>query len=227
MPRPGMRNATLAERVRNVRVELFGERGTAALADALHLPEHTWRNYEAGVTIPAVVILRFIEVCGIDPDWLLLGRGRKYASRGRAGSTDAAVGAGSDGSETMPDEVVTTGMPADVGSDRPRQHRAGGGGGAEAMGERLDDLLERAGGDGGSASTGIRTTPERAEEDLLEAWFRERHRSIEYSLILGRARRLLSRIQAGGMGPAVSKRQVRSLLRAIEAVEQVDQAGDA
>src|SRR4051812_25709907 len=95
------------------------------------------------------------------------------------------------------------------------------------MTERFDDLLERAGGDGGSASVGIRTIPEQAEGDLLEAWLRERHRSIEYSLILGRVRRLLSRIQAGDTCPARSKRQVRRLLRAIEAVERVDPAGDA
>jgi hypothetical protein len=95
------------------------------------------------------------------------------------------------------------------------------------MTERFDDLLERAGGDGGSASTGIRTIPEWAEGDLLEAWLRERHRSIEYSLILDRVRRLLSRMQAGDTCPTESNRQVRRLLREIEAVERVDPAGDA
>ncbi len=95
------------------------------------------------------------------------------------------------------------------------------------MTEGFDDLLERAGGDGGSASSGIRTVTEHAEGNLLEAWLRERHRSIEYSLILGRVYRLLSRIQTEDTCPARSKKQVRRLLREIEAVQRVDPAGDA
>ena len=91
MPSPGMRNPALAERVRGFREELFGKEAGAALADALQLTERTWKNYESGVTIPAVVILQFIEVCGVNPDWLRSGRGRKYTSRDRAGSTTTAV----------------------------------------------------------------------------------------------------------------------------------------
>jgi len=221
-----MRNPALAERVREMREELFGEQGAAALADALQLTERTWKNYESGVTIPAVVILQFIEVCGVNPDWLRSGRGRKYTSRDRAGSTTTAVGAGSLGSGATPGVVVTTGLPADEGTDPPRRHRKVGGLG-RAMNEHFEDLLSRAGGDGGLASTRICTISDRAEGDILEAWFRERHRSVEYSLILGRVRNLLSRIQVGDTCPTEIKRQARRLLRAIDAVEQVVQAGDA
>jgi hypothetical protein len=71
---------TLAHRVREVRCELFGEMGQARLAQELRLPAATWRNYEAGVVIPAAVILRFIAVTGADPGWLLTGRGDRYTA---------------------------------------------------------------------------------------------------------------------------------------------------
>ena len=72
----------LASRVREIREELFGEHGGPLLADALRLPYRTWANYEAGCTIPAQVILRFIEFTRTDPHWLLTGEGEKYLSRG-------------------------------------------------------------------------------------------------------------------------------------------------
>jgi hypothetical protein len=69
------KQVALAERVREVRRQLYGESGAATLADALNLPVRTWLNYESGVLIPAPVILRFIEVTGANPHWLLTGEG--------------------------------------------------------------------------------------------------------------------------------------------------------
>lgn len=74
----------LAQRVREIRLERFGEVGGPVLAEALGLPERTWANYESGVTIPALVILRFVEVTGANPRWLRTGRGEKYGD-GRLG----------------------------------------------------------------------------------------------------------------------------------------------
>ena len=71
----------LASRVREVREELFGAHGGPLLAEALRIPYRTWANYEAGCTIPAQVILRFIECTHADPHWLLTGDGEKYVSR--------------------------------------------------------------------------------------------------------------------------------------------------
>ena len=73
-------NATqgLAQRVREIRVERFGEDGGPLLAETLGLPERTWHNYESGVTIPALVILRFVELTGVSPRWLRTGKGDKY-----------------------------------------------------------------------------------------------------------------------------------------------------
>jgi hypothetical protein len=68
----------LGRRVCEIRTELFGEDGGPILADVLNLPSRTWMHYECGVTIPAHVILIFIEVSGTNPHWLLTGRGNKY-----------------------------------------------------------------------------------------------------------------------------------------------------
>ena len=62
-------------------MERFGEGGGPLLAEALGLPERTWQNYESGVTIPAPVILRFIELTGANPRWLRTGAGGRYGDR--------------------------------------------------------------------------------------------------------------------------------------------------
>lgn len=71
----------LAERVLEVRRELYGDHGGPDLAAALGLPQRTWADYEQGVAIPADVMLRFLEQTGADPHWLLTGRGPKYVDR--------------------------------------------------------------------------------------------------------------------------------------------------
>ncbi len=68
----------LSERLHEVRVELFGERGGSEMARRLSLPVRTWYNYEAGVTVPAEVLLRFMELTAVEPMWLLHGRGPKF-----------------------------------------------------------------------------------------------------------------------------------------------------
>ncbi len=71
----------LAHRVRQIRVELYGEHGGPLLAQALRIPFRTWHHYEGGRAIPAQSILRFIEVTDAHPHWLLTGEGDKYLSR--------------------------------------------------------------------------------------------------------------------------------------------------
>lgn len=68
----------LAERLREVRTEIFGERGGPELSRQLGLPVRTWYNYEVGVTVPAEVLLRFVELTNVEPIWLLHGRGPKF-----------------------------------------------------------------------------------------------------------------------------------------------------
>ena len=42
----------LGRRVRQVRMDLYGENGGPMLAEALRLPFRTWVNYELGITSP-------------------------------------------------------------------------------------------------------------------------------------------------------------------------------
>ena len=72
----------LAERLASLRSELFGERGGPEMARRLGIPVRTWYNYEAGVTVPAEVILRIIELTSIEPTWLLHGKGPKFRQGG-------------------------------------------------------------------------------------------------------------------------------------------------
>lgn len=84
---------SLAERLSALRAELYGERGGPELARQLGLPVRTWYNYESGVTVPAEVILRIIELTAIEPIWLLHGKGQKFRSQA-ADRHDPAVGPG-------------------------------------------------------------------------------------------------------------------------------------
>ncbi len=68
----------LALRVREIRHEIFGEDGGSFLADRLGLSSDTWAEFESGRTIPALVILRFVDLTHVNPRWLRTGRGDKY-----------------------------------------------------------------------------------------------------------------------------------------------------
>ena len=71
-------NDLLASRVREIRLERFGNDGTATVAKAMNIPTRTWENFENGVTIPAWILLQFIEITGVQPYWLLTGNGERY-----------------------------------------------------------------------------------------------------------------------------------------------------
>jgi hypothetical protein len=68
----------LARRLRAVRLDKYGEHGGPLLAEGLGIPTRTWARYESGAPIPGLVLLRFIEVAGIETRWLLTGEGRRY-----------------------------------------------------------------------------------------------------------------------------------------------------
>jgi hypothetical protein len=78
LPEAVQTKASLSERLRAIRAELFGERGGPELARRLGIPIRTWYNYESGVTVPGEVILRFVELTGVDPIWLLHGEGPRF-----------------------------------------------------------------------------------------------------------------------------------------------------
>jgi phage repressor protein C with HTH and peptisase S24 domain len=70
--------AQVSGRLREVRQELFGDHGGPDLARRLNLPARTWYNYETGVTVPAEVLLGFIDQTGANPRWLLTGEGSRF-----------------------------------------------------------------------------------------------------------------------------------------------------
>jgi hypothetical protein len=83
----------LAERLRALRAELFGDRGGPELSRRLGLPIRTWYNYESGVTVPAEVVLKIIELTSVEPMWLLHGEGPKFR-QGRPGRSESMPGSG-------------------------------------------------------------------------------------------------------------------------------------
>jgi hypothetical protein len=83
MLRQNHRQATLAQRLHEIRLEVFGEEGVPLLAEALHLPAGTWRTYERGARIPSAILLRFIEISGASLLWLLAGAGEPFLERDR------------------------------------------------------------------------------------------------------------------------------------------------
>jgi len=92
--------ASLSRRLREIRQEIFGEHGGPELARRLSLPARTWYNYETGVTVPAEVLLGFIEQTGANPTWLLNGEGPRY----RNSQEDRLI------SEMTPVELIRRGL---------------------------------------------------------------------------------------------------------------------
>lgn len=93
----------LAERLRTIRVELYGDRGGPELARQLEIPNRTWYNYEIGVTVPAEILLRFLEVTSVEPHWLLHGDGPRF----RTASAQAEPAA-------VPDPAPTSSSPIEA-----------------------------------------------------------------------------------------------------------------
>jgi SOS-response transcriptional repressor LexA len=92
--------ASLSRRLREIRQEIFGEHGGPELARRLNLPARTWYNYETGVTVPAEVLLGFIDQTGANPAWLLSGEGVRF----RHSTDDRLL------SELTPVELIRRGL---------------------------------------------------------------------------------------------------------------------
>ena len=90
-----------------------------------------------------------------------------------------------------------------------------------AMIKSIEQLVGARGGDGYSAASDVLPIGAQSEvEPLMEAWYRERGRNIESQLLLGRVRRLLSRIMARSQFTDSDVREVRSILKMIAVIEQ-------
>lgn len=115
----------LSARLRHVRQEVFGEHGGPELARRLNLPARTWYNYETGVTVPAEILLGFMEETGANSSWLLTGVGPKYRRNVEDQilselSPEQLIRRGLEKLEQRPNEVVLVApenMPAEASSD--------------------------------------------------------------------------------------------------------------
>lgn len=74
----------LSQRIREIRLELYGENGGPMLSSALGIPYRNWVRYESGATMPGPVMLRFLEETGTNAHWLLTGEGAKFRLGGRS-----------------------------------------------------------------------------------------------------------------------------------------------
>ena len=86
----GQNRLDLADRLREVREDFYGEHGAQFIADALEIPLQTWLNYESGVVMPDVLVLKLLVLTHVEPRWLLNGEGEKY--RRSAGGREAHRG---------------------------------------------------------------------------------------------------------------------------------------
>jgi SOS-response transcriptional repressor LexA len=92
--------ALISGRLKEIRHELYGEHGGPELARLLGLPARTWYNYETGVTVPAEVLLSFIDLTGTNAVWLHNGEGPRF----RRGMEDEIL------SELTPEQLIRRGL---------------------------------------------------------------------------------------------------------------------
>jgi hypothetical protein len=71
-------HSALSERIRVVRMKLFGEHGGPILARRMCIPQPKLARMEAGRPISGVLILKLIEVTGVNAHWLLYGEGEMF-----------------------------------------------------------------------------------------------------------------------------------------------------
>jgi hypothetical protein len=76
-------DAALGRRLREVRIDLHGDwpPGLAVLSSLLSIRPWNWLIYEAGATIPAAILLGFLDLTDVDPEWLRTGEGGRDRMR--------------------------------------------------------------------------------------------------------------------------------------------------
>lgn len=95
------------------------------------------------------------------------------------------------------------------------------------MSRRFDFEWDQIPNDGASMPIGISAPVDRGENDeLYQAWCRERHESIELKLYLDEAVRLLKHMLAEGAVTPESRRRAKLLTLTIRAAKRADR-GDA
>jgi hypothetical protein len=95
------------------------------------------------------------------------------------------------------------------------------------MASPFEELFTTTAHDGASTPIGVLTPPPAAEVDqILAAWFRERHECIENRLLLDRVSRLLCRILEDEDLNPLNQRRLKQLIQTIRVSRQSDSASD-
>jgi hypothetical protein len=70
--------ARIVARIRESLRARFGEDGALAACEKLSISTQTMLDYEAGALMPPETLLRFLVLLGVNPAWLLKGRGPQF-----------------------------------------------------------------------------------------------------------------------------------------------------
>jgi hypothetical protein len=70
--------AQIGARLREALWSRFGEEGALAACEKVGVSTRTMLDYEAGAAMPPETLLRFLVLLGINPAWLLNGRGPQF-----------------------------------------------------------------------------------------------------------------------------------------------------
>jgi transcriptional regulator with XRE-family HTH domain len=73
-------------RLKQVRLELFGERSVTSFADRLGLNPSTYLNYEKGRIPPSEFLMTLEKYTNVNIFWLLKGEGHRYRAAQKSGS---------------------------------------------------------------------------------------------------------------------------------------------
>jgi Peptidase S24-like len=179
----------LAERLAILRLELFGERGGPEMARRLGIPVRTWYNYEGGVTVPAEVVLKIIELTAIEPGWLLHGRGPKFRNPTRAERTDAGAQP-----TMMVGALLRTALQLLEGETPPEPE------GPSTRSLESDRLNL-----GGHRLESHGTTPEDAEHDMLRSGAHDRTTVARAEWIEARRENRCLHVDDDSMAPVIAK----------------------
>ena len=71
--------AGLADRLREIRRDLYGEDGLENPRPRLGVPAQTWRNYVTGHNHTRRGAVEFVALTETDPQWLLTGEGERLS----------------------------------------------------------------------------------------------------------------------------------------------------
>jgi len=82
---------------------------------------------------------------------------------------------------------------------------------------RLEDLWKDAADDGASTPRGPLAAPTEDEiDELLDAWFQERHKSIEFEMLLRRSRKVIAWLLIHGVDRPETRGRALRFLREID-----------